>query len=228
MKTINGILLISLCCIAYVSTLKLRQVPDEEQPVRRVCKRKGTNNNPDDPCKKYFSDLFTDELGNCYIDLQGDLNESTYINSRKAWGPQDSDIHTKWSKIRVDPQTLKVHTGDFKYATSTGHVSHHSDINNGEWEPYGTGADCEGGESSTGYAIVDLRGTKWALEDSQFTWGGYVPYSPSSGVTAKDEHNQFWEVRGGGYCGWVTAVGAQDEGQAHQGGWFLQLKRLEP
>jgi len=87
-------------------------------------------------------------------------------------------------------------------------------------EPYGVGADCQAPGSQTGYAVIDLRGTKWAVDDT-FGNGGYMP-----GGTTSFSDPQYFTVYGGGYCGWVSpSSSVGDETAVHTGGWQLQLKR---
>jgi hypothetical protein len=117
--------------------------------------------------------------------------------------------------------TLKVHTGDFKFSQSTGFESHHLD-NNPNQQPYATAAGCESPGSMEAYAVVDLTGTKWAVNDS-FQINGYLP-----GGESRKESDQVYKLFAGGYCGWIAPSEiSQDNGKVHAGGFYLQLKRAD-
>eukprot|EP00455_Lapot_gusevi_P030095 TRINITY_DN3228_c0_g1_i6.p1 TRINITY_DN3228_c0_g1~~TRINITY_DN3228_c0_g1_i6.p1 ORF type:complete len:151 (-),score=32.97 TRINITY_DN3228_c0_g1_i6:64-516(-) len=149
------------------------------------------------------------------------FNASRYkCPTRKPWGYDDTDVETLWYKIRIDPATLKVNTGDYRFSRSVGKVSHHGE----EFSrrvPYGTCFDCESGRSQEGEGNIDLRGTPFAVDD-QFKFDGYA----AAGSWTFSENDQVVRLTGGGYCGWTCPKSCASEQDAYTGGEFLQLKRI--
>jgi len=169
-----------------------------------------------------YKHLYKAPTGDYYINLAntGDNdNFSTYkMPSNKPWNANDSDVKTVWYKLRFDPNTLLAHTGDFTYTISNG-MQHHSS-NNQANIPFATAFDCAGGQSRTGTAKIDLRGTNLAVDDT-FTFNGHMP----GGTVTASYNNQVIELTGGGYCGWIAPQkAAGDEWMTHQGGFHLKLK----
>lgn len=154
-----------------------------------------------------------------YLDLKYE-NYSTYnLPTRKPWGPNDSSIKTTFYKLRFDPWTLRVHTGDFTHSTSTGHVNHFTAIP--DKVPYASAFGCEAPYNADGEAKIDLRGTPYAVDDS-FKAMGYLP----DGSVQVSNNAQVIIIKGGGYCGFMCPSSVNNESQAHIGGWYLQLKLL--
>jgi len=169
--------------------------------------------------------LTLDPNGNYYLTLPNSNNVSGYtLPSRKPWKSSDSTITTTWKMIRVDPLTLKVHTGDYTYSESQGQISHWPDYST--QVPYGTAFGCQSSNVADGIAVIDLTGTAFTVIDS-FGNGGYL----SAGNNAVfSQNNQVVHIAGGGYCGWggpASAV-AQGEGHMHIGGFDIQLGLLSP
>lgn len=83
------------------------------------------------------------------------------VPNRKPWGKTDYDVVTKFLKIRVDPKTLYVHTGDFKYAVTQGLCNHHKSWGTKatRYVPFGSAFGCEASNKADGRANIDLRGT---------------------------------------------------------------------
>mmetsp|Transcript_25544 Transcript_25544/g.26631 ORF Transcript_25544/g.26631 Transcript_25544/m.26631 type:complete len:382 (+) Transcript_25544:69-1214(+) len=158
-----------------------------------------------------------DKNGKYYLCLEEE-NYSTYqLPSRKPWGSSDTNVKTTFNRIRFNPWTLKVHTGDFTHAESTGYVGHHKTSK----VPFGTAFGCQSSRNADGVAVIDLRGTLYAVDDT-FKDSGYL----SAGSAVVSENGQKVVLRGGGYCGWIAPKDANGEVVAHQGGWHLQLKLL--
>jgi len=156
-----------------------------------------------------------------YINLvkNGDNdNFSSYkLPTRKPWGQTDTSVKTIWKKLRFDPSTMLVNTGDFTFSSSTGHVSHSSI--NPDKIPYASAFGCESDFNADGQARIDLTGTNFAIDDV-FSFAGWNP----KGTVALSNNNQIADIRGGGYCGWIAPQKAQGEVMAHTGGWHLKLK----
>ena len=114
-----------------------------------------------------------------------------------------------------------VHTGDFEYTESTGYCGHFKELQ--ETIPYGTAFGCEAPNCDDGKALIDLRGTDFAVDDS-FHHSGYL----SNGTSTFSENNQVVHLTGGGYCGWIAPKECYgDETKSHLGGWYIRLKRIK-
>jgi hypothetical protein len=156
-----------------------------------------------------------------YIDLVYE-NFSTYkIPNRKPWGEEDKDVVTKWYKIRFDPETMLVHTGDFTYTDSEGYCGHFKELP--DKIPFGTAFGCESTSYADGTAKIDLRGTGYAVDDT-FNHSGYY----SAGNATYSHNDQVVDLVGGGYCGWIAPSKCYgDETKSHLGGWYIKLKKVE-
>lgn len=161
--------------------------------------------------------LTKDSSGNWYINLQEENYSGYKVPARLPWAKTDTDVKTFWKKLRFDPETMLVHTGDFTYTTSTGYCSHHQV--NQDRIPYASAFDCENDGSATGRARVDLTGTNFALDDSFASDG----WNPNGSVTIT---GQTADIYGGGYCGWTAPNNAKNENEAVLGGFHLKLRLI--
>jgi hypothetical protein len=156
--------------------------------------------------------------GKYYLSLPKKNYSGYTLPSRKPWGKRDKTLYTTYNKIRVNPKTLIVDTSDIRFTKSTGIVSHHKSQK--KYVPYGTAQGCQGKKVKDGKALIDLRGTQFAINDN-FKVGGYH----AAGYAKKSQNNQYVSIRGGGYCGWIAPVNAK--GKYYVGGNHLKLKELE-
>lgn len=122
----------------------------------------------------------------------GDANASTYAVGGGASG---TDVKTKFTRVRIDPVSLRVDITDRRFATSSGSVT--AGAKTITEMPYGVAADCIAAGSATGSANIDLRGTPFAVAPGVFaargTGGaGSATYSAADRVVA---------IAGGGACG---------------------------
>jgi hypothetical protein len=213
MKTVNVLFLIALVMPFCFSKLKSQQVISNAQ---------ATN-------IKAVSDpnAILKNLDPVYITLVNNGpndNFSGYkIPTRKPWGASDSDVKTVWSKLRFDPKTLLVNTGDFTYSTSVGYVGHHKSTSPDKI-PFGSAFGCEAPSNADGRARIDLRGTNFAVDDN-FATAGYI----AGGKIVVSENNQVVDIYGGGYCGWTVPEKANQAGEqgASLGGSYLKLKVID-
>lgn len=160
---------------------------------------------------KKNSDIFADSNGNTYLNLKYPNTSGYKLPTRKPWGTSDSDLTVTWTKLRIDPVTLKINTGDFTYITSTGKVSHIPDFYTKN--AFGTAQGCESPGNGDGVARIDLRGTKYRIKSTfVFQKSGGSP----GGNAVLSENNQVANITGGGYCGW-TGLLSGDPG--YKGGW---------
>ena len=123
-----------------------------------------------------------------------------------------TNIVTKYTKIRIDPGTLKVDATDVTFSTSTGSVS--------QWPSsmtYATAADCMSNSMANGLGNVDLTGTPFSVAPGAFTLGGAGPI----GVATYSSGNQVVALTGGGSCGWNAPTGVTPA--SPEAGWSLQL-----
>jgi hypothetical protein len=207
------IMLISLTCID--STFLKAKVKSLEK----------CNPQPNEKVNPMLNALVQDANGNIYIELKKTGARDNYsmykVPRRKPWGQGDNDVITVFTKLRFDPNTLKVHTGDFTYSTSQGYVGHHNGSNPRQM-PYGTAWGCESPNNADASARIDLTGTPFAVDD-QWVTSGYM----AAGRANLSANNQIVDIVGGGYCGWHIPKDAQNagaEGEGAKGGWHLKLK----
>ncbi|KAL6060634.1 GON domain-containing protein [Balamuthia mandrillaris] len=154
-----------------------------------------------------------------YLDLKHfEGNFSCYvIPTRGGWHPKDRDVLTRWYKVRFDPETLLVDTGDFTFTKSSGQSHHHPD--NVDSVPFGTCFGCEAPHRADSSAGIDLRGTPLMVVED-FGHAGWQ----SAGQWRKSEGCHVVKLMGGGYCGWVAPEKAfRDEAVAAVGGWHIRL-----
>jgi hypothetical protein len=100
-------------------------------------------------------ELFAHE-GNLYIDLQQPLSwrqPIEHINSYRNFSScrqAGHNITTIWYKLRFDPHTMKVHTGDTTFARSVGEWVQAG----GARVTYGMAYCCDGGSNRNVYQVV--------------------------------------------------------------------------
>jgi len=171
---------------------------------------------------KHDPNIYTDPNGDTYLNLFKPNTSGYPVPSRLPWGNSDTSLTTTWTKIRIDLNTLKIDTGDFKFSNSTGQVSHWPQYST--QVPFATAFGCEAPWGAVGVALIDLRGTNFAVKDT-FSNDGYE----SSGNAVFSENNQVVQITGGGYCGWEGPVNAVSQGEEHMhvGGFDLQLVKLQ-
>jgi len=149
-----------------------------------------------------------------------DDNFSSYmIPAAKPWGANDSNVYTRFSKIRFDPITMTVNTSDYTYAKSTGNCNHYKDQAITNTFPLGTAFDCEGAGSHTGKGNINLLETHFVIDDS-FKYDGIN----AAGTFTFSNNNQVVNLTGGGNGGWICPSNCSDEKAAVKGGWVLKLK----
>jgi hypothetical protein len=117
-----------------------------------------------------------------------------------AGGPSPgTTVRTHYTRLRIDPVSLRVMTGDQTFATSTGALQH------GDTRvtamPYGVAMTCDSGQAP---ANIDLRGTPFAVAPGQFAAGGWH----ATGQATYREANQVVHLEGGGFCGWDAPAGS--------------------
>lgn len=124
-------------------------------------------------------------------------------------------VRTAYSRLRIDPRTLKVNTEDQLFSVSEGALTHSPDVVTSM--AYGVAMTCDGTEAP---ANVDLRGTPFAVAANQFALGGWN----AQGGAVYSDGNQVVSLSGGGSCGWIAPVGSYNP--YNQNGALLQLEYL--
>ncbi len=122
-------------------------------------------------------------------------------------------VRTTYTRLRIDPVTLRVNTADQTFSTSTGSLKHGSTPVTAM--PYGVAMSCNGGLAP---ANIDLRDTPFAVAANAFSVGG----AGASGNTVYGEADQVISLSGGGKCGWDAPVGSFNP--FNQSGAQLQLQ----
>lgn len=117
-------------------------------------------------------------------------NYSQYTAGGASGG---TSVRTSYSRIRIDPITLRVNTNDRTFSTSIGLINHGSLAVTSM--PYGRAMSCDWGDSGRGQ--IDLRGTPFKVAPDYFTAEGWYPW----GSAAYSFADQVVALRGGGYCG---------------------------
>jgi len=128
-----------------------------------------------------------------YLTLVQTGSGSNYSRYATGGAVSGNDVVTLFTKVRIDPQTLVVDTGDRTFATSSGSITGANSFNS---IPYATAADCRAPGSQTGTANIDLRGTPFIVHDS-FASTGYQ----AAGSAQVGANGQVVNLAGGGYCG---------------------------
>jgi hypothetical protein len=127
------------------------------------------------------------------IQTGSDQNYSMYRAG--AYSP-GTNVISRYARLRLDPQTLVVNTGDKTFATSEGELLH-----NGRpvvtSMAYAVAMNC--GTMEPAYGNLDLRGTPFKVDDT-FTVGGWDAY----GLATFSEGAQVVALAGGGYCGHIN------------------------
>ncbi|MBN9685696.1 MULTISPECIES: GON domain-containing protein [unclassified Corallococcus] len=138
-----------------------------------------------------------------------DANFSQYTAGGSSPG---TDVRTHFTRLRIDPVTLRVDTADQTFASSTGELTHSPETVTAM--TYGVAMACGGGQ---GQGNVDLRGTPFTVEAESFGVGG----AGTTGAAVTSEDGQVVTLSGGGFCGWVGPQGSYNPFNQHGG--LLQL-----
>jgi hypothetical protein len=125
-----------------------------------------------------------------YLTLQNTTNGANYSTDVDSWGEQ---VRTDFTKVRLDPATLRVNIGDARFSTTAGYVNYNNHYGP---ENYAVASDCAAFYSQRGRANVDLTGTPFYVNDT-FVPQGFLQAGSSSFSSA----SQVVNLTGGGWCG---------------------------
>lgn len=144
----------------------------------------------------------------------GNFNFSQYTAGGASPG---TNVRTSYTRVLIDPASLKIDTNDKRFATSTGSLNHSSNTLVTEM-PFAYAMGCVNA-SANGQANIDLTGTKFAVGTGAVGIAGNTPL----GTTTPTPNGQVRAVNmtGGGFCGWNGAVGSS--GPFNSSGAPLQL-----
>jgi hypothetical protein len=123
-------------------------------------------------------------------------------------------VQTSYTRVRFDPSTLLIHTGDQTFSSSTGSLLHSPDLVTSM--PYGVAMSCDG--SASGTANINLSGTPFQVSDT-FCLGG----AGASGAVTFSSGNQVVDLTGGGFCGWHMPCPSIYNPYNNRGGWVLNV-----
>ncbi|WP_375768509.1 GON domain-containing protein [Archangium gephyra] len=145
------------------------------------------------------------------------LNFSQYTAGANSGG--GSNVRTLFTKVRIDPATLRVTTGDQTFSTSSGFLWH--PVQNAVTSmSYAAAMNCDFG--NPGLGNVDLRGTPFAAAPGQFVVVGSYP----SGAATYSSDNQVVDLWNRGDCGWNSVQGADHPFNGRSA--LLQLQYAPP
>lgn len=135
--------------------------------------------------------------GKEYLTLTSAANYAQYTRDPGA------DVRTTYTKIRIVPGTsgALVDIDDKTFASSMGSLMHGGDTVTSM--PYGVAMDCEGADSDTGIASIDLAGTPFVVSDPFETRG-----ADADGTSNVMNGGRQVTLTGGGNCGWRSPAPA--------------------
>ncbi|RKH65430.1 GON domain-containing protein [Corallococcus llansteffanensis] len=148
-----------------------------------------------------------------YLTLEQTGSGSNYSQYLAGGNSTGTTVRTSYTRLRINPVTLRVDTADPTFSTSTGSLLH-SPVQVTSM-PYAVGMSCN---STQAQAQVDLRGTPFAVAPGQLSLGGSSP----QGSAVYSEADQVVGLSGGGSCGWMGPPGSYNP--FNQSGAALQLQ----
>lgn len=102
---------------------------------------------------------------------------------------------THWSRVRLDPLTLRIDVNDPTFSTTEGGSQQKTYV------PYGYAWNCKN-NIPPGKGNIDLRETSFAVDD-EFQLNGYMP----GGWAIFSEDDQVVDLQGEGECGGIEPIG---------------------
>jgi hypothetical protein len=145
------------------------------------------------------------------------VNYSQYTAGYNNGG--GTDVRTVYSKVRVDPTTLRVNTADQTFSFSSGLLWHGGAVTS---MAYAAAMNCDFG--NPGLGNIDLRGTSFTVAPNQFVAVGYY----GSGAAHYSSNNQVVDLWNRGECGWMSVQGADHPFNGRGAQLQLQYTRNTP
>ena len=153
--------------------------------------------NPDKPWNAWCHNLADSPVE--YLTLPSQGSGKNYSQYTRGGGVKGKSVRTTYTRVLIDPTSLKVDIGDQTFASSTGL------LNKGRKDvvrsmPFGVATDCIAAQSKAGTANIDLQGTPFKMVHGDFVVGGYR----ADGRATFSSNDQVVSLSGGGYCGWIA------------------------
>lgn len=134
-----------------------------------------------------------------YLDLNMTGAGANFSQYTAGGASPGTNVRTTFTKLRIDPSTLKVDIGDLTFASSAGSLRLGGTTVTSM--PYAVAMSCIAPANPAGVGNVNLTGTPFQVS-STFEVGGYIP----EGAATFSSGNQVVGLTGGGYCGWITTA----------------------
>ncbi|KAK3282587.1 hypothetical protein CYMTET_9696 [Cymbomonas tetramitiformis] len=182
------------------------------------------NHDPRKPWRAYC--VLSEQPPREYLVLHPDTRDTAQGggNVSCALGLPDDltlQVSTRWDRVRLSPQGLVAHTGDFTFAQVTAN-SATSGQSRTIAIPFGLAMDSVGAHSYSATSRIDLRGTPFSVH-SEFCHGG----TASAGGATFSEQRQVVDICGGGMPGWCYVAKHCNDPDGIMGilggGWHLEL-----
>lgn len=152
------------------------------------------------------------------VNTQPGRNFSQYTAAK----PQETDVVTAFTRVRIDPKTLVVDIDDVTFSSSTGMLMHGQGAITSM--PYAIAEGCSGANVADGVANVDLVGTPFKVIDPFCTKG-----AGAAGEAVFSSGDQVVDLTGGGFCGWTGPTkgdGCVSDPQGKSSGFVLELEYI--
>lgn len=149
-----------------------------------------------------------------FLTLPASENSAMY----KAGGASSgTTVTTTYQRVRLNPATLQIDTGNQRFAASQGSLMHSNSGTTVTAMPYATAMSCRNNNDKSGEAFVNLLGTQFHVTQ-QFAAGG----AGSGSALQVTDNQQKLKIAGGGFCGWNAPMGSPGD-PYNQRGTTLQL-----
>jgi hypothetical protein len=133
-----------------------------------------------------------------YIDLAKTGASGNFSQYTAGGASPGTNVRTSFAKLRINPGSLTVDIGDLTFAASTGSLSHGGGVPVTSM-PYSVAMSCVAPNTAAGIGNINLQNTPFQV-DSKFAVGG----SSATGSATVSSDDQLVDLRGGGFCGWIT------------------------
>jgi hypothetical protein len=133
-----------------------------------------------------------------YIDLANTGTSANFSQYTAGGASPGTNVRTSFTKLRIDPGSLTVDIGDLTFASSTGLLRHGGGATVTSM-PYSVAMSCVAPSNAAGIGNINLQNTPFQVK-STFAAGG----SSATGSATVSSDDQMVDLRGGGFCGWIT------------------------
>jgi hypothetical protein len=155
-----------------------------------------------------------------YITLRQTAPGANFSQYTAGGASPGTNVRTSFTRLRFDPKLLVVDIGDLTFTESVGSLTHEGQKVTSM--PYGAAMSCN--SATDGLGNVDLRGTPFAVANP-FAVGGFN----ANGSATLTSGDQVVELKGRGFCGWITPWPVMyNPFNPSVGDFHLQLKCIGP